>query len=970
MHWRTYPLLLGDKDPDRLGVRMKRVPVKLTTIRSKFLAISLPIGLAAMLVLFFLFELQAFRLAHRELHEKLDKLVTAQSTILAESVWNVDDERTGLILSSLIADPDVAGIAVHDETDGVIRSFGDLPKSVNTEEFKHDHSNKFSEPTFYSDVRDVFAAITNIRPHPHDDMVAIQGIFFETDASKELIGHLVVRFTLNNVLAATRKRLLWDGLLAAALVLAVIVSTVVAHGRTVGTPLQRFLRVINRAKIDQRPALVDWQSSDEIGAVVIAFNDLQKSLTEHEVALRRSRDELEEQVRVRTQELREANNELRVGSQALAKSERKFRTLASNVPGAVYRCANDPDHTVIYISEDIQDLCGHLPSVFLEGRLGWDDIIHTEDLDRVKTTSDKAAQADVPMDIEYRMYRRDGTECWVWERSIHERDSQSEIVGFAGVILDISDRKKIEQQLVHARRTAEQANQAKSRFLAMMSHEIRTPLNGVLGILNLLRDTRLNDDQRELLKTARDSGKSLLTIINDILDYSKLEAGRMVFDREAFLVTGLIDTVCELTRPLADSKHVSLTSTLSDTVPQACFGDQGRIRQVLLNLTSNAVKFTEAGKIHIEANAKNTGGDLVDVTLSVTDTGIGVEEDKKDLIFSEFSSLEKEVSGDLGSTGLGLAISKFIVEAMGGRIGCESTRGSGSTFWFTVPLMQADPHEIRHDTGDEIVPSDGLQKLRILLAEDNATNQMVLTRMLEGMGCRVDVAGNGQEAVEAASSRRYHAILMDIGMPEMDGVAAARVIRGMEGSNRNIPIIALTAYAYSEECQRIKSAGIGEVITKPVSQRELIAALEQIAANTNVAGAETAPTHVLDRSVLDSLLKDRDSANKRQLIQQIFDDLQAQRSALSVAVATQDLDLLERASHTLEGLGGVFGGCALSEQAHEANTHAKNAEMEAAWTSANSLASDCDKVLERVEKLLKCSLGTLDKKRRADVRTN
>jgi hypothetical protein len=196
---------------------MKPVLPKLKTIRSRFLAVSIPIALAAMVVLFFLFELQAFRLAHRDLHEKLDRLLTTQSVILAESVWNVDDARTELILSSLMADPDVAGIAVHDEAYGLIHALGDMPESITADERKHAHINKLSQTTFLSDIRDLFAAITDIRPHPHQDMVAAQEIFFETDASRELIGHLVVRFTLDNVVVATRNRLLWDGLLAAGL---------------------------------------------------------------------------------------------------------------------------------------------------------------------------------------------------------------------------------------------------------------------------------------------------------------------------------------------------------------------------------------------------------------------------------------------------------------------------------------------------------------------------------------------------------------------------------------------------------------------------------------------------------------------------------------------------------------------------------------------------------------------------------
>lgn len=516
---------------------------------------------------------------------------------------------------------------------------------------------------------------------------------------------------------------------------------------------------------------------------------------------------------------------------------------------------------------------------------------------------------------------------------------------FIGYARDITVEKANEQALVEAKERAEVASSAKARFLAMMSHEIRTPLNGVLGILNLLRETNPDDKQLSLIKTARVSGKSLLAIINDILDFSKLEAGQMILDRETFLVEGVLKGVADLIGPLAAHKNLKLETTIDRSVPEACAGDQGRLRQILLNLASNAVKFTEQGSIEITVSAEPLSEKRSELTFRVTDSGIGIAEDKQAFIFSEFTTIDPGAGGKLEGTGLGLAISKSLVEAMDGRIGYDSTEGRGSTFWFSVPLTVANAADaVSEDEEDAALPPLP-EGLRLLLAEDNMTNQLVVGQMLEEMGCLVDLAADGLEAVEAARKRPYDAVLMDISMPEMDGIEATQAIRAFAGNAGQVPIIALTAYALPEDRERFLAAGIDQVITKPVERHALARALGDVAARPPIDDANDR-AEPIDTAALQALLAGQSPEMRERMIGQFQTDLSNHLERLRAALDSGDLEALERSSHVLKSLGGTFAAIRLAELAEATNGPARRGDAPEAFREVAQLIEECGRVAD------------------------
>ena len=684
----------------------------------------------------------------------------------------------------------------------------------------------------------------------------------------------------------------------------------------------------------------------------------------------------------------------KAAERALIESRRQLETMIEGADDIIYRI--DTNGCFTFVNSTATRLLGYTN----------ERVIGTHYLDFIRSDFSQAAKDLYKRQMHDRMpttyfefpcLAADGREVWLGQK-VQPIIVDGVLAGFQAVARDVTDRKKLEEEVAAARDLALASARHKSEFLANMSHEIRTPMNGVIGMIGLLLQTDLNPHQRELATSVEQSADGLLTIVNDILDFSKIEAGKLSIVPVDFQLAPLVDVSVSLFRDHAGSKGVRMTTVIHDDVPAAIRGDAGRLRQILINLVGNAVKFTEQGEIVIRVQKVKENGEGVVLHFSVSDSGIGIAPEAQPRLFTPFMQADGSTTRRFGGTGLGLAICRHLVTLMGGEIGVESEPAKGSTFWFTAPVdltrsdspAADDPatlrvlvisdrpqaaERLRDEFGGAFVqaaaadealrllrdaeygerydacfvdqdspsapirlatatrpdgtifgtpvillgadPTDdqtlrsGRKPLRVIIAEDTAINRTLVLSQLSNLGYHATAVENGAELLHALDRARYDIVLMDCQMPVMDGYEATRRIRTRAGSDRNIPVIAMTAHALSGDSQLCFDAGMDDYIAKPMKQTQLGAVLRPW--ERKIRRSETGGDGVIDQTALGRIRDDlRDGvAVLEEMIDLFLTDAPELVTALCEDMENNDTVAVAKAAHALRSGCANLGTTAL-----------------------------------------------------------
>jgi len=764
-------------------------------------------------------------------------------------------------------------------------------------------------------------------------------------------------------------------------------------------------------------------------------------------------------------------SEARRQQRALSASEARFRGLAAAAPVGIFQA--DAAGLCQYVNERWCEIAGMSSSEAMGH--GWLRALHPADRARVRDAWRKAVAGRQPFALRYRFLRPDGSETWVMGSAIASHDADGQVSGHIGTVTDVTASHHQALALERAKSEAEAAARAKSLFLANMSHEIRTPLNAVIGMTTLLLDTTMSEDQRDFARTIRASGETLLEVINDILDYSKADVGKLEIEQRPFNLRACIEESLDLVTPRALEKNLNLAYLIEEGTCESLLGDPVRVRQILVNLLSNAVKFTHQGEVFVQAESETVDAETLRIRFTVKDTGIGIAADQLPRLFQSFMQVDPSTTRKYGGTGLGLAISKRLAELMGGEVSVASEPGHGSSFSFSVlvrPGTSAEPADylqrdapalkgkrllvvddnltnrriltrlallwgmlpstlpsalealdrVRHGEVFDIAlvdmsmpgldgldltreirrrrtpaelpivmlsslgqrrllqagqgtglsaclskpikasqlyatlvavlegslgqadrgasapataasANDTARDLRVLVAEDNAINQRVASRLLQHLGYRAELAANGRQALEAVQRGAFDVVLMDIQMPEMDGVQAAREIiarRGPEGVPR---LIAMTANAMPGDREAYITAGMDGYIAKPIELAELAAVLEQAGALARDATRAASFNTAIDIARLEHLRSMQDASQPtlvRDLIDLFLHDSATQVQAMRERQTARDADGLRALAHRFLSATQNIGAERLSRLGMELERLAKRADLDAA----------------------------------------
>lgn len=594
---------------------------------------------------------------------------------------------------------------------------------------------------------------------------------------------------------------------------------------------------------------------------------------------------------------------------AVQESEEKFRNIFESFQDIYFRC--NLDGQLLMISPSVRELVGYET----------DDVINKNITDYYLYTSKtkdlirQLVKRKSVRNFEASLIRKDGSllQCICNIRLIS--DKKNKMMHIEGVARDITKLKKAAQELVHAKEVAEKSLKVKEQFLANMSHEIRTPMNGIIGMIDLICETPLSKEQGDYIKTIKKSSETLLNILNDILDLSKIEAGKMKLRKSYISLRNMLEKHHALFSQQANVKNISLKYHVQENVPDHIILDETRLLQVLSNLTSNAIKFTDGGGtvyIGIRRKHKKEGKHLIKV--DVKDSGIGITKDNLQHLFSSFNQIDNSSTKVYGGTGLGLAISKELCHMMNGEIGVHSTIGLGSTFWFTFEAEETDKLDIApeslQDENARVKDYFHLQQPNVLIVDDNAVNRQVASEILKKAGCKVSLAGSGREAIEIVSQTNFDIIFMDIQMPDMDGVTATKEIKKIP--KKTPPIVAMTAYSMKEDKDRFLNQGLDDYISKPIKANALLNKVKDLMNTEKINGDENGQNNVSAEKVINQeVINQLKQFGGEEMVKSVLEDFEveseAQIESFNTSLKNKDYKNILSKLHTLKGNAGTLG---------------------------------------------------------------
>lgn len=661
--------------------------------------------------------------------------------------------------------------------------------------------------------------------------------------------------------------------------------------------------------------------------------------------------------------------------QALRESENRYRVVAETASDAIITI--DAESRIDFVNSGAEHIFGYSKEE-LEGELLtklMPPALHQKHLESQARYIESGVKNISWRGMELPAIRKDGAEI-VIEASFGEFKKDGKH-SFTGIIRDITERKRIAAELQQAKEDAEAATRVKSQFLANMSHEIRTPMNSIIGLTTLLLEGDLQEDQRDLMSTVNSSAETLLTLINDILDFSKIEAGKLSLEEIDFDLHACVRDVFNLFNQNSLRGSNQLSFTLAPELPSYLRGDPVRLRQILTNLVGNAIKFTTNGEIKIKVELRRQQESSVVAYFEVEDSGVGVTEEQRVNLFKAFSQADGSINRRFGGTGLGLAICKELTELMGGKIGCISAPGKGSRFWFTAefattnvpsgidngrnavqsPVLVGQNDSIEFKSG-----SDERKTLRILVADDNAVNRKVALLMLEKLGYEADFVCDGRQVLKAVAEKEYDVLLMDVQMPEMDGIETTRRICAERPRERRPRIIAMTANAMNGDREQCMEAGMDYYLSKPIRKQDLLAVLERCGTiyydpADDPQAIETAEPAIVDFSMFQSLEEfSPGSADEiiAELIGIFLEESPRGLETLRLAVADRDIARIERAAHALKGSCATIGAAKTAKTCAELEKAAFDGDLGGADELVERVATE----LEMAARVLESTMTT------------